>query len=107
MNVHVQLKAVEIEAAGPLIRLGKISPIISQGIGPNPIEKLTTYTISAMSGIHPGTSILFKSYEYRRKIALKAIQFQNRHEILKSMYFLPKFEFLNSFFSSFLPSKCF
>ena len=63
MNVHVQLKAVEIEAAGPLIRLGKISPIISQGIGPNPIEKLITYTISAMSGIQPGTSIPLKSYK--------------------------------------------
>ena len=38
---------------------------------------------------------------------LKAIQFQNRHEILTSMYFPPKFEFLDSFSSSFLPSKCF
>ena len=65
INVHVQLKAVEIEAAGPLIRLGNISPIISHGIGPNPIEKLTTYTISAKSGIHPGTSIPLKSYKYR------------------------------------------
>ena len=42
MNVQVQLKAVEMEAAGPRIRLGKISPIINQGIGPNPTEKLTT-----------------------------------------------------------------
>ena len=38
MNVQAQLKAVEIEAAAPLIRLGKISPIISQGIGPKPIK---------------------------------------------------------------------
>ena len=38
---------------------------------------------------------------------LKAIQFQNRHEILTSMYFPPKFEFLNYVFSSYLPSKCF
>ena len=28
---------------------------------------------------------------------LKAIQFQNRHEIFTSMYFLPKFKFLNSY----------
>ena len=68
MNVHVQLKAVEIEAAGPLIRLGNISPIISHGIGPNPIEKLTTYTISAKSGIHPGTSIPLKSYKYVKNV---------------------------------------
>ena len=68
INVHVQLKAVEIEAAGPLIRLGNISPIISHGIGPNPIEKLTTYTIRAKSGIHPGTSIPLKSYKYGRNV---------------------------------------
>ena len=68
INVHVQLKAVEIEAAGPLIRLGNISPIISQGIGPNPIEKLTTYTIRAKSGIQPGTSIPLKSYKYGRNV---------------------------------------
>ena len=42
MNVQVQLNAVEIEAAGPRIRLGNISPIINHGIGPNPTEKLTT-----------------------------------------------------------------
>ena len=30
---------------------------------------------------------------------LKAIKFQNQHEILISMYFLPKFEFLNSHFA--------
>ena len=38
INVHAQLKAVEIEAAAPRIRLGNISPIISQGIGPKPIK---------------------------------------------------------------------
>ena len=81
MNVHAQLKAVEKEAAGPKsiyifqkdlclykfflicawkklkiprMRLGNISPIISQGIGPNPIEKLTTYTTKAIRGIQPG-----------------------------------------------------
>ena len=36
------------------MRLGNISPIISQGIGPNPIEKLTTYTTKAIRGIQPG-----------------------------------------------------
>ena len=34
MKVHVQLKAVAREAAGPRIRLGNISAIISQGTGP-------------------------------------------------------------------------
>ena len=34
--------AVEIEAAAPRILPGKISPIISQGIGPKPTEKETT-----------------------------------------------------------------
>ena len=36
------------------MRLGNISPIISQGIGPNPVEKLTTYTTKAIRGIQPG-----------------------------------------------------
>ena len=36
------------------MRLGNISPIISQGIGPKPVEKLTTYTTKAISGIQPG-----------------------------------------------------
>ena len=43
----------------------------------------------------------------KKPIELKAIQFKNWHEILTSMYFPPKFEFLNYFFSWFLPSKCF
>ena len=42
-NVQVQLKAVDIEAAAPLMRPGKTSPIISQGMGPYPTEKETTY----------------------------------------------------------------
>jgi hypothetical protein len=42
MKVQVQLKAVAMEAAGPLILPGKISPIISQGIGPNPVENEIT-----------------------------------------------------------------
>jgi hypothetical protein len=42
INVQDQLKAVEIEAAAPRIRLGNISPIISHGIGPKPTEKLIT-----------------------------------------------------------------
>ena len=42
MKVQAQLKAVAIEAAGPLIRPGNISPIISQGIGPKPVEKEIT-----------------------------------------------------------------
>ena len=85
MNVHAQLKAVEKEAAGPKslyfskrfikifdlflkkwkiprMRLGNISPIISQGMGPNPIEKLTTYTTKAISGIQPGVVPVAISY---------------------------------------------
>ena len=42
MNVHVQLKAVAMEAAAPRILPGKISPIMSHGIGPKPAEKLVT-----------------------------------------------------------------
>jgi hypothetical protein len=38
MKVQVQLKAVAIEAAAPLILPGKISPIINQGMGPKPME---------------------------------------------------------------------
>ena len=41
-NVNAQFRAVAKEAAVPRIRLGKTSPIISQGIGPKPMEKLTT-----------------------------------------------------------------
>ena len=42
MKVQVQLNAVAMEAAGPRILPGKISPIMSHGIGPKPTEKLTT-----------------------------------------------------------------
>ena len=63
-NVNAQFKAVAILAAAPRILLGKTSPIISQGIGPNPREKLTTYTISAMSGIHPGRIVPDFSTEF-------------------------------------------
>ena len=55
-NVNAQFSAVANEAAAPRIRLGNTSPIISHGMGPNPMEKLTTYTINAISGIHPGGS---------------------------------------------------
>ncbi len=41
MNVQAQLNPVEMLAAAPRILLGKISPIMSQGIGPKPTEKLT------------------------------------------------------------------
>ena len=41
-KVNAQFKAVAKDAAVPRIRLGKTSPIISHGIGPKPIEKLTT-----------------------------------------------------------------
>ena len=41
-NVQAQLKAVARDAAAPLILAGKTSPIINQGMGPNPTEKLTT-----------------------------------------------------------------
>ena len=61
--MQAQLKAVESEAAGPLIRLGNISPIINHGIGPKPTEKLTTYTIKAISGIQPGASIVSTSFK--------------------------------------------
>ena len=51
-----------------------------------------------------------KAYSPGKKFqrpSLKAIQFQNQHEILTLTYFPPKFEFLNYFFSWSLPSKCF
>jgi hypothetical protein len=35
MNVQLQLNAVAVAAAEPRILPGKISPIMSQGIGPN------------------------------------------------------------------------
>lgn len=38
-NVHDQLKAVATDAADPRIFAGRISPIISHGIGPKPSEK--------------------------------------------------------------------
>ena len=63
-NVNVQFKAVAMLAAAPRILLGKTSPIISQGMGPKPREKLTTYTISAMSGIHPGSTVPDFSTEF-------------------------------------------
>lgn len=42
MKVHDQFKLVATLAAEPRIFAGNISPIISQGIGPNPREKLVT-----------------------------------------------------------------
>lgn len=39
MKVQDQLNAVATEAAEPLILAGRISPIISQGMGPKPSEK--------------------------------------------------------------------
>jgi hypothetical protein len=42
MKVQVQLKAVAMEAAAPRILPGKISPIMSHGIGPNPVENEIT-----------------------------------------------------------------
>jgi hypothetical protein len=57
-KVQVQLNAVAMEAAAPRILDGKSSPIISHGIGPNPAEKETTYTMREMSGIQPGGSVL-------------------------------------------------
>lgn len=53
MKVHVQLKAVATEAADPLILAGKISPIISHGIGPKPIENPRTYMTKQVRGNHP------------------------------------------------------
>jgi len=55
-KVNAQFKAVAMLAAAPRIRLGKTSPIINHGIGPKPREKLTTYIINAMRGIHPGST---------------------------------------------------
>lgn len=58
-NVHDQLKAVATEAADPRILAGKISPIISHGIGPNPIENDNTKIIRLANGNHeiPLTSV--------------------------------------------------
>lgn len=53
MKVHDQLKAVAMEAAAPRILPGNISPIMSQGMGPKPVEKVMTYTIKATRGIQP------------------------------------------------------
>lgn len=53
MNVHDQLNAVTREAADPRILAGKISPIISHGIGPKPIENPIMYTAKLRSGSHP------------------------------------------------------
>ena len=42
INVQVQLKAVAIDAAAPLILPGRISPIINHGMGPKPTENEQT-----------------------------------------------------------------
>lgn len=56
MNVQAQLKAVDSEAAGPLILAGRISPIISHGTGPKPREKPNTYITKLTNGNHPTAS---------------------------------------------------
>lgn len=62
IKVQVQLNAVANDAAAPLILAGNTSPIMSQGIGPNPTEKLTTYMTKATKGIHPGSCAFSTSY---------------------------------------------
>lgn len=52
-NVIDQLKPVATDAAFPRIFAGKISPIISQGIGPKPSEKHSTYIIKLANGTQP------------------------------------------------------
>uniref|UniRef100_A0A182UW47 Anaphase-promoting complex subunit 11 RING-H2 finger domain-containing protein n=1 Tax=Anopheles merus TaxID=30066 RepID=A0A182UW47_ANOME len=52
-NVQLQLNAVATDAAEPRILPGRISPIISHGMGPNPSEKPTTNTTNAASGNQP------------------------------------------------------
>lgn len=60
-NVHDQLNAVATDAADPLILAGRISPIISHGIGPKPIENDSTKIIRLANGNHeiPLTSCPF------------------------------------------------
>lgn len=53
INVHVQLKPVANDAAVPRTFEGKISPNMSQGIGPNPIENPNTYMTKQASGNQP------------------------------------------------------
>jgi hypothetical protein len=57
INAKVQFKAVAKDAAVPLIFVGKISPVINQGMGPNPTEKLAMNTIRQTMGIQPWNQI--------------------------------------------------
>lgn len=57
IKVQVQLNAVATDAAIPLTLAGRISPIISQGIGPKPNENPRTYTIKLANGSQPTVEI--------------------------------------------------
>ena len=84
--------------------LERLGPMVAPAIGPM-AGSVAGSLVGSVAG--PMAASVASSLASAAGTVLKAIQFQNRHQILTSMYFPPKFEFLNSFFSWVLPSQCF